>query len=86
MELKQQIKVGIFATIREKSGRLDILFANAGGGEFAPLGQICLGASSRTGLEICKNTLNTTKGGLGRSGKLFVPSSISRSGFKCLDV
>ena len=30
----------IFATIREKSGRLDILFANAGGGEFAPLGQI----------------------------------------------
>jgi NAD(P)-dependent dehydrogenase (short-subunit alcohol dehydrogenase family) len=30
----------IFATIRERSGRLDILFANAGGGEFAPLGQI----------------------------------------------
>lgn len=30
----------IFSTIREKSGRLDILFANAGGGEFAPLGQI----------------------------------------------
>lgn len=30
----------IFSTIREKSGRLDILFANAGGGEFAPLGAI----------------------------------------------
>ena len=30
----------IFATIRDKSGRLDILFANAGGGEFAPLGQL----------------------------------------------
>lgn len=30
----------IFETIRTASGRLDILFANAGGGEFAPLGQI----------------------------------------------
>ena len=30
----------MFATIRERSGRLDILFANAGIGEFVPLGQI----------------------------------------------
>lgn len=30
----------IFATIGERHGRLDILFANAGGGEFAPLGAI----------------------------------------------
>src|ERR1700730_18684400 len=30
----------MFATIREKSGRLDILFANAGIGAFVPLGQI----------------------------------------------
>jgi len=30
----------LFATVREKKGRLDILFANAGLGEFAPLGQI----------------------------------------------
>jgi NAD(P)-dependent dehydrogenase (short-subunit alcohol dehydrogenase family) len=30
----------IIATIREKSGHLDILFANAGGGLFAPLGQM----------------------------------------------
>jgi NAD(P)-dependent dehydrogenase (short-subunit alcohol dehydrogenase family) len=30
----------MFATIRERSGRLDILFANAGVGEFVPLGQI----------------------------------------------
>jgi len=30
----------IFATIREHSRRLDILFANAGVGEFVPLGQI----------------------------------------------
>jgi NAD(P)-dependent dehydrogenase (short-subunit alcohol dehydrogenase family) len=30
----------LFATIREQKGCLDILFANAGGGEFAPLGGI----------------------------------------------
>lgn len=30
----------LFATIKEQKGRLDILFANAGLGEFAPLGQI----------------------------------------------
>jgi NAD(P)-dependent dehydrogenase (short-subunit alcohol dehydrogenase family) len=30
----------MFATIRERSGRLDILFANAGLGELVPLGQI----------------------------------------------
>jgi NAD(P)-dependent dehydrogenase (short-subunit alcohol dehydrogenase family) len=30
----------IFSAIAEKSGRLDILFANAGGGEFAALGTI----------------------------------------------
>ena len=30
----------LFATIKQKHGRLDIVFANAGGGEFAPLGQI----------------------------------------------
>ncbi len=30
----------VFDTIRSQHGRLDILFANAGGGEFAPLGQI----------------------------------------------
>ncbi len=30
----------VFQTIREQEGKLDILFANAGIGEFAPLGQI----------------------------------------------
>ena len=30
----------LFAVVREKKGRFDILFANAGVGEFAPLGQI----------------------------------------------
>ena len=30
----------LYDTIRQKAGRLDVLFANAGGGEFAPLGEI----------------------------------------------
>jgi len=30
----------LFAAIRERHGRLDVLFANAGGGAFVPLGQI----------------------------------------------
>ncbi len=30
----------LYDVIREKAGRLDILFANAGGGEFLPLGEI----------------------------------------------
>jgi NAD(P)-dependent dehydrogenase (short-subunit alcohol dehydrogenase family) len=30
----------LYATIKEKKGRLDVVFANAGGGEFLPLGQI----------------------------------------------
>lgn len=30
----------LFSVIKEQKGRLDILFANAGGGEFAPLGSI----------------------------------------------
>jgi len=30
----------LYATVKEKAGRVDILFANAGGGEFAPLGEI----------------------------------------------
>ena len=30
----------LFATIQEQKGRLDVVFANAGGGSLAPLGQI----------------------------------------------
>ena len=30
----------LYAVIRERAGRLDVLFANAGGGEFVPLGQV----------------------------------------------
>jgi NAD(P)-dependent dehydrogenase (short-subunit alcohol dehydrogenase family) len=30
----------LYATVKQQKGRVDILFANAGGGEFAPLGSI----------------------------------------------
>ena len=30
----------LYATVKEKHGRVDVLFANAGAGEFVPLGQI----------------------------------------------
>ena len=30
----------LYATVKREKGRIDILFANAGGGEFAPLGSI----------------------------------------------
>jgi len=30
----------LYEVIKEQAGRLDVLFANAGGGEFAPLGQV----------------------------------------------
>src|SRR5215472_13375436 len=30
----------LYDTVKKQKGRLDILFANAGGGEFAPLGEI----------------------------------------------
>ncbi|VTS00554.1 short-chain dehydrogenase : Short-chain dehydrogenase/reductase SDR OS=Fimbriimonas ginsengisoli Gsoil 348 GN=OP10G_1160 PE=4 SV=1: adh_short_C2 [Gemmata massiliana] len=30
----------LYATVREKYGKVDVVFANAGGGEFAPIGQI----------------------------------------------
>jgi NAD(P)-dependent dehydrogenase (short-subunit alcohol dehydrogenase family) len=30
----------LYATVKQKHGRVDVLFANAGGGDFAPLGQI----------------------------------------------
>src|SRR4051794_1822281 len=30
----------LFATVRDEAGTIDVLFANAGGGEFLPLGSI----------------------------------------------
>src|SRR5580698_4777433 len=51
----------MFATIRERSGRLDILFANAGFGEFVPLGQITEAHFDKTFGVNVKGTLFTVQ-------------------------
>lgn len=51
----------LFAVIKEQKGRLDILFANAGLGEFAPLGQITEAHFDKTfGINV-KGTLFTVQ-------------------------
>jgi len=51
----------LFATIREQKGRLNILFANAGLGEFVPLGQITEAHFDKTfGINV-KGTLFTVQ-------------------------
>lgn len=54
----------LFAIIKEQKGRLDVLFANAGLGEFAPLGQITEAHFDKTfGINV-KGTLFTVQKGL----------------------
>ncbi len=51
----------LFATVREQKGRVDILFANAGLGEFMPLGQITEAHFDKTfGINV-KGTLFTVQ-------------------------
>jgi NAD(P)-dependent dehydrogenase (short-subunit alcohol dehydrogenase family) len=51
----------LYDTIRQKSGRLDVLFANAGLGEFSPLGQITEDHFDRTFDVNVKGTLFTVQ-------------------------
>jgi len=51
----------LFAIIKEQKGRLDILFANAGLGEFAPLGQITEAHFDKTFGVNVKGTLFTVQ-------------------------
>ncbi|SFB56299.1 NAD(P)-dependent dehydrogenase, short-chain alcohol dehydrogenase family [Rhizobium sp. NFR07] len=51
----------LFDTVREKSGRIDILFANAGLGTFAPLGAIDEASFDRTLSVNVKGTLFTVQ-------------------------
>jgi NAD(P)-dependent dehydrogenase (short-subunit alcohol dehydrogenase family) len=54
----------IYQTIREQKAKLDILFANAGIGEFAPLGQINEGHFDKQFDVNVKGTLFTVQGAL----------------------
>jgi NAD(P)-dependent dehydrogenase (short-subunit alcohol dehydrogenase family) len=51
----------LFAIVKEQVGRLDVLFANAGGGEFAPLGQITEAQFDKTFSINVKGTLFTVQ-------------------------
>lgn len=54
----------VYQTIREREGKLDILFANAGIGEFAPLGQISEEHFDKQFDVNVKGTLFTVQGAL----------------------
>jgi NAD(P)-dependent dehydrogenase (short-subunit alcohol dehydrogenase family) len=54
----------VYRTIREQNGKLDILFANAGIGEFAPLGQITEEHFDKQFNINVKGTLFTVQGAL----------------------
>jgi NAD(P)-dependent dehydrogenase (short-subunit alcohol dehydrogenase family) len=51
----------LFGTVREQVERIDVLFANAGGGEFAPLGQITEALFDKTFAVNVKGTLFTVQ-------------------------
>lgn len=51
----------LFETVRHRKGHIDILFANAGGGEFLPLGQITEDHYDRTFDTNVKGTLFTVQ-------------------------
>ncbi len=51
----------LFAVVKEQVGRIDVLFANAGGGEFAPLGQITEDLFDKTFAINVKGTLFTVQ-------------------------
>ena len=51
----------LYEIIRDKAGRLDVLFANAGGGEFMPLGQITEAHYDKTFGVNVKGTLFTVQ-------------------------
>jgi NAD(P)-dependent dehydrogenase (short-subunit alcohol dehydrogenase family) len=54
----------LFATIKAQKGRLDIVFANAGGGTLQPLGQITEQQFDRTFTTNVKGTVFTVQGAL----------------------
>ena len=74
----------LYATVKEQKGRIDILFANAGIGEFAPLGEITEADFDKTfGINV-KGLLFTVQKALplfqdGRGGSIILNASIASS-------
>ncbi|MGQ8631780.1 SDR family NAD(P)-dependent oxidoreductase [Agrobacterium sp. DKPNP3] len=72
----------LFETVREKSGRIDILFANAGLGTFAPLGAIDEASFDQTFNVNVKGTLFTVQKALPlmqRGGSIILTGSTTGS-------
>jgi NAD(P)-dependent dehydrogenase (short-subunit alcohol dehydrogenase family) len=75
---------GLYATVKEQKGRIDILFANAGVGEFAPLGAITEAHFDKTfGINV-KGLLFTVQKALplfqyGGGGSIILNASIAAS-------
>jgi NAD(P)-dependent dehydrogenase (short-subunit alcohol dehydrogenase family) len=74
----------LYAAVKEQKGRIDILFANAGVGEFAPLGEISEAHFDKTfGINV-KGLLFTVQKALplfqdGRGGSIILNASIASS-------
>jgi NAD(P)-dependent dehydrogenase (short-subunit alcohol dehydrogenase family) len=72
----------LYATVQQQQGRLDILFANAGGGEFAPLGSITEEHFDRTFNSNVKGLLFTVQKALPLfqdGGSIILTASITAS-------
>jgi len=68
----------LFAQIKSEKGRIDVLFANAGGGEFAPLGEISEEHFDRTFAINVRGTLFTVQKALplmGAGGSIILTGS-----------
>ena len=69
----------LYAEIKAKKGKLDVVFANAGGGEFAPLGQITEEHFDKTFATNVKGLVFTVQKALplmGKGGSIILNASI----------
>ena len=69
----------VYAEIKQKKGKLDVLFVNAGGGEFAPLGQITEEHYDQTFAKNVKGLVFTVQKALpliGKGGSIILNASI----------
>ena len=73
---------GLFDVVRQEAGHIDILFANAGGGEFAPLAEVTEDHYDRTFVTNVKGTLFTVQKALpllGRGSSVILTGSTAAS-------
>jgi NAD(P)-dependent dehydrogenase (short-subunit alcohol dehydrogenase family) len=72
----------LYQTVEDQQGRIDVLFANAGGGEFLPLGHVTEDHYERTFATNVKGTLFTVQKALplmGEGGSIILTGSTAAS-------